>query len=456
MKLLLKDGIVVSGTSEKKQDVLIAGEKIEAVGETLTCPGAIEVSVHNRYLFPGFIDAHTHFDLSVCNTITADDFASGTRAAVKGGTTTIIDFATQYHGESLVTAYRNWQEKAYHKAFCDFGFHLAISDWNEKISSELIDMMTLGITSFKLYMTYEDMMVSDESLYEILKRLKEIGGIAAVHCENHGIIQALVKEYHSLGESKVVYHKLSRPPIAEAEAVHRLLAIAGLADTPVIIVHVSSHAALLEIQAARERGQKVYVETCPQYLFLDDRVYDLPKMEGAKYVISPPLRSYEDVRTLRQAVWEDKIQIISTDHCSFTMEQKRAGEEDFTKIPGGIPGVENRGMLMYTYEKKYGNNRKDKLCRLLSENPAKLYGLYPKKGCIQPGSDADIVVVDDVANDVIKAAGQESMSDYNPYEGIHINGKIEQVYLRGQLVVDHGKIRIENAGCYIPREGYNL
>ena len=347
MKQVLKGGIVVGGSGSFKADVLIDGEKVTAVGTGeeighLADKDTRVVDVEGCLLFPGFIDAHTHFDLHVAGTVTADDFATGTKAAVRGGTTTIVDFGTQYTGESLADGLRNWHEKADGRCSCDYGFHMSISDWNPSVSGELDDMMEEGITSFKLYMTY-DTQVDDKTIFEILRRLKEVGGITGVHCENSGMIAALQAEAKAAGRMGVESHPATRPAAAEAEAIDRLLRLAEVADIPVIVVHLTCREGCDVIMEARRRGQKVYAETCPQYLLMDDSLYGLTGMEGAKYVCAPPLRKPEDSQCLWRALADGTIQTVSTDHCSFTTAQKALGKDDFTKIPGGMPGVETRG-----------------------------------------------------------------------------------------------------------------
>ncbi|EEG54706.1 dihydropyrimidinase [[Clostridium] asparagiforme DSM 15981] len=394
---LLKGGTVVSGSGSVPADVLIEGEKIAAVGtgEEIgrLADGDTEIlDVTGCLLFPGFIDAHTHFDLHVAGTVTADDFETGTRAAVRGGTTTIVDFGTQYPGETLAAGLKNWHEKADGKCSCDYGFHMSITDWNPSVSREIDDMMEEGVSSFKLYMTY-DTQVDDETIFAILRRLKEAGGITGVHCENSGMIAALQAEAKAAGRMGVSSHPATRPAAAEAEAIGRLLRLAEVVDIPVVVVHLTCREGYDVIMEARRRGQKVYAETCPQYLLMDDSLYRLPGMEGAKYVCAPPLRGKADQECLWRALAAGDIQTVSTDHCSFTTEQKLLGKEDFTKIPGGMPGVETRGVLLYTCGVDQGRISLEKMCQVLSENPARLYGMFPEKGLIAPGSDADIAVL---------------------------------------------------------------
>ena len=452
MKTLFYGGSVVSGQGIRCWDVLVEDGKITEAAEGIQVPDAQRVDCAGKLLFPGFIDGHTHFDLEVGGTITADDFATGSRAALRGGTTTVVDFAAPDKGESLASGLARWQRKAAGKTACDYGFHMTIDDWNEDISREIGEMMDQGITSFKMYMTYPAMMLPEGDMYRALLRLKEAGGIAGVHCENDGVIRALVQEAKAAGRMAPASHPRTRPAPLEAEAVGHLLRLAQLADVPVIIVHLTCRASMEEVRAARRRGQTVYVETCPHYLLLEDGVYDNPDfMEAAKFVCAPPIRKKADREALWDALKNGEIDTVATDHCSFTTAQKRAGQYDFTKIPGGLPGVEHRGVLLYTHGVAAGRIGAEDMCRVLCENPAKLYGCWPRKGVIAPGSDGDIVVYDPKADSVITAADQTQNVDYTPYEGMATAGSIEKVYLRGRLAVDHGEVFLRDGGQFIPR-----
>lgn len=459
-RILLTGGTVVSGSGSAPADVLIEGEKIVSVGTAaemakLAGGDAQICDVSGCLLFPGFIDAHTHFDLHVAGTVTADDFETGTRAAVRGGTTTIVDFGTQYAGETLALGLKNWHEKADGRCSCDYGFHMSITDWNPAVSREIDDMMAEGVSSFKLYMTY-DTQVDDETIFAILRRLKEAGGITGVHCENSGMIAALQAEAKAAGRMGVKSHPQTRPAAAEAEAIDRLLRLAEVVDIPVVVVHLTCKEGYDVIMEARKRGQKVYAETCPQYLLMDDSLYELPGMEGAKYVCAPPLRKKADQECLWRALEEGDIQTVSTDHCSFTTEQKMLGKDDFTKIPGGMPGVETRGVLLYTYGVDKGRISLERMCQVLSENPAKLYGMFPKKGIIAPGSDADIAVLRPGVSGVITAADQLQNVDYAPFEGAGVTARVERVFLRGTQVVKDGKVLEPNRGEFVKRGKYAL
>lgn len=450
MKTLLRGGTVVSAQGPRKADVLLEGEKILAVEEHIDPDGCHTIDCTGKYLYPGFIDGHTHFDLPVAGTVTADDFVTGSRAALRGGTTTVVDFAAPNKGESLAFGLACWHEKAEGKATCDYSFHMTIDDWNEGIRSELRDMMDAGVTSFKMYMTYPAMMIGEREMFEALQELKKAGGIAGVHCENNGVIAALTAQAKAQGRLSPASHPRTRPAALEAEAVGHLLRMAQVADCPVIIVHLSSRESLEEVRAARKRGQTVYVETCPQYLLLEDSVYDRAEyLDSAKFVCAPPIRKQEDSEALWAAIRSGEVQTVATDHCSFTLGQKMAGKDNFTAIPGGLPGVEHRGPLLLSAAAEGKLSQAD-VCRVLCENPAKLYGLWPRKGVIAPGSDADIVIWDPTGEGAISAADHIQNTDYTPYEGMAVKGKIFRVYLRGQTAVEEGNV-LPTRGKFLPR-----
>ena len=459
MKEILHGGTVVSGSGTCQADILIDGENIAAVGGSAAIAAAAGAGtpvtdVSGCLLLPGFIDCHTHLDLSVAGTVTADDFATGTRAALRGGTTTLVDFATQYVGETLAQGLANWHDKARGRSSCDYGFHMSISEWNDAVRQELPAMIDAGIPTFKLYMTY-DTKVDDQTIFEILGELDKVGAITGVHCENDGMIAALRDQAVRQGKLGVASHPRTRPAAAEAEAVNRLLRLAEAAQTPVIVVHLTCRAAYEAVQQARRRGQQVYAETCPQYLLLDDSVYDLPGFEGAKYVCAPPLRKRADQDCLWQGLADGTIQTVATDHCSFTLHQKELGRQDFRKIPGGVPGLETRGILLYNGVAS-GRISLARYCQVLSENPARLYGMYPQKGVLAPGSDADIVVLRPGVKGEIHAADLVQNVDNTPYENMATAARIEQVYLRGTRAVDHGTILVEKSGRYVFRKGRSL
>lgn len=466
--ILIENGTLVSPRESFLGDILIEGEKIKKIfrkdspnfqaekDAALASENTVEkIDASGKLIFPGFIDCHTHFELHVAGTVTCDNFPSGTKAAISGGTTSIVDFGTQYKGETLMEGFKNWQKKADLGASCDYGFHMSITDWNEETKKECQNMMDEGLSTFKVYMTY-DIQVDDEDMFYILKRLKEVGGITGVHCENTGMIAALQKKYSADENTRksVSSHYLSRPDDAEAEAINRMLYIADVVDTPIIDVHLTCEKGLNEIREARKRGQVVFAETCPQYLTMTDDLYNSDFETSARYVIAPPLRKKSDQEALWKALDDGEIQTICTDHCSFTLAQKDLGKEDFRKIPGGMPGVETRGEVIFSEGVVKGRISKERMAALLSENPAKLYGMYPEKGILQEGSDADIVLLDPNKKKTIRKEDQVSRSDYAPLEGLEIQGCIEEVFLRGKLVAKGGKVLLENQGKYLKRKKF--
>lgn len=450
---LIQNGTLVSPHGLKKADILVVGGKIKTIADRIAPPkGAQCIDAHGCLVFPGFIDAHTHLDMDSGVTTTADDFQTGSRAAVVGGTTTLIDFATQSKGESLQAALDEWHKKADGRCSCNYGFHMAICDWSDGVKAELKAMCQQGVTSFKAYMAYDSLRLPDKKLYEILQQVTALGGVVGVHCENGDLVEVLSQQQKQQGNFGPAAHPLSRPPAVEAEAVARLLRIAQLAKAPVHIVHLSCEEALNEVRAARKRGQTVYVETCPQYLLLDDACYNAPGFEGAKYVLSPPLRKKSDSLALLEAVQTGEVETISTDHCSYNFAtQKTLGKEDFTKIPNGGPGIEHRPALIWSDLVKKGLLTPEQMCALLAENPARLFGLYPQKGVLAQGSDGDIVVWQPDGERVISAKTQLQNLDYTPYEGHTVTGGARHVLVNGQFAVKDGCVLPERRGKYVHR-----
>lgn len=454
MGLILQGGTIVTDVKSYEADVKIENGKIAEIGSDLFKGGDEIVPINGCYLIPGGIDTHTHFDLDVGTTITADNFETGTKAAIVGGTTTILDFATQSKGCSLNEGLLEWHDKAKGKCYSDYGFHMAITDWNNSTSKEMEEMVDEGVTSFKLYMAYKDtLQVDDSTIFKALKKAKELGVLIGFHCENGDIISELVNECKKNNQVSPKYHQLSRPSEVEVEATYRLMKIAKTANAPVYIVHLSSNAALEEVKKARLEGVKVYTETCPQYLLLNDELYDLDGFESAKYVMSPPLRKKVDNDALWKALENGDIDTIGTDHCSFNyMGQKDIGINDFSKIPNGGPGVEHRMNLLYTYGVKAGKISMNKFVELTSTKAAKLFGMYPQKGSIEVGSDADIVVINPEIKNTISAENQIQNTDYTPYEGYKVDCQFKHVFLRGVEVIREGKLAVEHpTGKYIVR-----
>lgn len=448
---IIKNGTLVNSQETYIADIAIQDEKIVKIGSHLEVTAQDEVyDATGCFVFPGFIDTHTHLDMDAGATHTADNFKTGTRAAVVSGTTTIIDFATQDKGHSLQEAYDAWRKLADHQSSCNYRFHMAITDWNEQTKAEVAHMPSLGVTSFKVYMAYDNLKCNDGEILECLQEVKKIDGLLGVHCENGTLVDELIHECIENKQFTPHYHPLSRPSDVEAEAINRLAYIGKLVGHPVHVVHLSSKKGLEEVRHMRALGQPITVETCPQYLVLDDSKYDLPNFEGAKYVMSPPLRKKEDNLALMEAIAQGEIETIGTDHCSFNFKgQKELGRENFAKIPNGAPGVEHRPQLIYTYLVDQKWISVSKMCELMCENPAKLYGMFPKKGILQEGSEADIVVFDPRVTSVIQAKQQLQNVDYTPYEGMEVKGQATYVFLNGQCVVQSGRVTQENQGTYV-------
>lgn len=461
MGILLKGGKIITAVDEYCSDIRIEGEKIVSIGDNLEQPGDEIISADGCYIFPGGIDTHTHFDLDVGLTVTADDFSSGTKAAIVGGTTTILDYGCQLRGGTLKEALKEQHRKSEGKCYCDYGFHMGITDWNDETSEEIQSMIESGVTSFKMYMAYKkSMQVDDGAIYKALKRCKEAGGLITFHCENGDLIETFIDEARTKGNKSPYYHPLSRPAELEDEAIERLIKIAEIADAPVYVVHLSSKSGLMSILEAKKRGTEVYIETCPQYLMLNDSYYgekDSKSFEGAKYVMSPPLRKSYDQEALWKGLSSREIDTIGTDHCSFNYEgQKEIGIDDFSKIPNGGPGVENRMGLIYTYGVMSGKLSMNDMVALTSTNAAKIFGLFPEKGTIAVGSDADLVVWDPSYSSIITAEKQTQNVDYNPYEGFKQEGRALHVLLRGNKVIYNGEfIEKEPIGKYLPRKPFS-
>lgn len=454
MGLILQGGTIVTDLKTYESDVKVVDGKIVEIGVDLPINGCEVVSIKGCHLVPGGIDTHTHFDLDVGTTITADDFESGTKAAIVGGTTTILDFATQSKGHSLNDGLEEWHNKAKGKCYSDYGFHMAITDWTDKTAKEMEDMKKEGVTSFKLYMAYKDtLQVDDSVIFRALKKAKDIGALIGFHCENGDIISELVKECIENNQISPKYHPISRPVDLEVEATSRLMKIAKASKAPVYVVHLSSKEALEEVKKAKLDGVKVFTETCPQYLFLNEELYDLDGFESAKYVMSPPLRTKLDNEYLWKALKLGDIDTIGTDHCSFNYKgQKDIGINDFSKIPNGGPGVENRMSLLYTHGAKEGKISLNKFVELTSTKAAKLFGMYPQKGTIEVGSDADLVVIDPNVKGIVNARNQTQNVDYTPYEGYEVYCQFKHVFLRGTEVVKDGKLTVDHpTGKYINR-----
>lgn len=448
MSILIKNANVVNATASQFADLRICDGKIAEIGNLCAQDQEEVIDAGGKFVIPGCVDVHTHLDLDTGATKTADDFVTGTKAAIAGGTTTVVDFATQDHGGSLKEAMAVWQDKA-KTSYCDYGFHMAIVDWNQDIRQEMLEMVEAGVPSFKLYMAYKGgLQVDDEVIYEALNRANEIGGLIGFHCENGDIIAARCKELLAQGKTSPYYHPISRPDCVEEEAINRLCTIATLADAPIWVVHLSTEKGLRTIEHFKDLGLEIITETCPQYLVLDDSLYGKEEdtsFEAAKYVMSPPLRKPSDQRALWQGLSRQEIDIISTDHCSFSLKgQKELGRNNFTKIPNGGPGLEHRLLLLYNFGVVDGKITLQQMVRFLSEAPSRLFGLT-QKGAIEVGKDADLVLLDPNQKTLISAKTQVQNLDYTPYEGWELSGKVDTVFLRGQKIYHDKQFLLDNA-----------
>lgn len=442
MKILIKNGFVVNTESVVKCDLLVEDGIISAMGGGFDYEAATVIDASGKYVLPGPIDVHTHMDLQAGPFRAVDDFYKGSIAAACGGTTSIVDhIAFGPKGCTLQHQLDVYHGLADSNSVIDYGFHGVLQHVNHDTLSEMENLMQNGITSFKAYMTY-DFKLSDDELLQVMKTVKKVGGILTVHAENHEVINYLRKSFVEEGKTEAKYHALSRPPHTEAEAVSRLIHLSAMADYPnLYLVHISTEESLKEIRKAKENGAKnIFVETCIQYLLLTDDKYLLPEGEGLKYVMSPPLRKQKDCDALWEGIQDGVVQVVATDHCPFYFDDKvKYGSKDFTKCPNGGPGVEERVRLLFTEGVMKNRISVQRFVEIASYNPAKIMGLYPKKGIIQPGSDADLILVDTEKTGVIRGESLYGNAGYSLYEGYQYKGEIEIVMQRGKIIADHGK-----------------
>ncbi|HXM79872.1 MAG TPA: dihydropyrimidinase [Thermoanaerobaculia bacterium] len=453
-KTLIRNGTIATASDLYRGDVLIENEKIACIGTSLSMEADRTIDAAGRYVLPGGIDVHTHLDMPFGGTTSADDFESGTIAAAHGGTTAVVDFAIQYRGQTLRHARDAWMKKAEGKAAIDYGFHMIVTELDGSVEDEMDALVREGISSFKLFMAYPGVfMLDDASIFRALLRTRENGGTICMHAENGGVIDVLVQKALARGERAPKYHALTRPARAEAEATHRAIALAEIAGVPIYIVHLSAAEALEMVTEARDRGLPAYAETCPQYLFLSYANYEEPGFAGAKYVMSPPLRAAGNEERLWRGLAGNDLQAISTDHCPFCMRgQKELGADDFSKIPNGAPGIETRMSLVWDGGVRTGRISIHRFVELTSTAPAKIFGLFPRKGTVAPGSDADLVIFDPEKKVTLSARTLHMKVDYNPYEGRSVTGAAETVLSRGRVIVENGKFTGRaGAGSFLKR-----
>jgi dihydropyrimidinase len=442
MRTLIRNGRVVTAVDDYRADVLIEGETVSTIGARLEMEADRVIDAAGKLVIPGGIDPHTHMELPFGGTESSDDFRTGTIAAAHGGTTSIIDFAVQYKGQSLVEGVDNWHKKAEGKCVIDYGFHLITTEFEDGQTEELYTVMDEGVTSFKLFMAYPGVFLADDAtIFRAMTAAGSRGGLICMHAENGIVINEIIKRALAEGRTAPKYHALTRPTVAEAEGVHRAIAISEMAESPVYIVHLSCADALKQVREARDRGLPAFAETCPQYLFLSTDDYG-EGFEGAKYVMTPPLREKWNQAELWKGLRTDDLQVISTDHCPFCMkEQKELGRDDFSKIPNGAPGVEHRMSLIYDGGVAQNRVSLNRFVELTSTAAAKMFGLFPRKGTIAVGSDADIVVFDPERAQTISASTHHMNVDYSAYEGRKVQGTVETVLSRGRVVVEGGEFK---------------
>ena len=445
MTTLVKNGTVVTSADRYDADIYIDKGKITLIGQGLNVPADTVVDASGKLVMPGGIDVHTHLDMPFGGTTSADDFESGTIAAAHGGTTTVVDFAIQNFGEGLFPAFEGWSKKAEGRSVIDYAFHMIVRELTDQVSGDM-DKLTKheGVTSFKLFMAYPGVFqVDDATIFRALLKTKENGGLVCMHAENGGVIDTLVKDALRKGQTAPKYHALTRPTRAEGEATGRAIALAEMADVPIYIVHLSCSDALEKVKQARDMGLPAYAETCPQYLFLSYEDYERPGFEGAKFVMSPPLREKWNQAALWMGLAKNDLQVVSTDHCPFCMNeppQKQLGKDDFSKIPNGAPGIETRLMLLWEGVRA-GFIDVHKFVEITSTNPARMFGLWPRKGTVAVGSDGDLVIWDPEREVTLATKTLHMRVDYNPYEGRKVKGAPSAVLSRGDVIVDHGEFK---------------
>ncbi len=446
-KRLIKGGRIVTAVDDYVGDILLEDGRVEAIGRSLEVADVEVHDAHGYLVMPGGVDVHVHMETPMGNGVeTCDSFETGTMSAAFGGTTTIVDFAQQFRGESPKAALDRRLEAAEPQCCIDYGFHSILTDVNPAALSELPDLVNKdGVSSVKLYMAYpEVLMVDDADIYRTMRKVGDHGGMVNLHAENGVVIQALIEEALAEGNTSPKHHQLTRPQLMEGEATHRVIRIAELAEVPVYIVHLSAKEALDAVVEARDRGIPAFAETCPHYLFLDSSEYDSPGFDSAKFVMTPPLRDHDCQQALWRGLKFDDLQIVSTDHCPFCfnekahglLKSKQLGKDDFSKIPNGAPGVELRLPLLFDGGVKAGRINLNRFVQLVATAPAKMFGLFPRKGTIAVGSDADIVIFDPEQKHILSADTHHSNVDYSLFEGREVTGKVQKVFSRGRLIVD--------------------
>jgi dihydropyrimidinase len=442
--LLISNGTVVTAADTYTADIFIENECISAIGANLKVQADRTIDATGKLVFPGGIDPHVHLDMPFMGTSSSDSYATGTQAALHGGTTTVIDFILQTQGKSLRSALEEWQGRSNGNCYSDYSFHLAVTDFNERTKPEIQEMVEKeGITSFKTFMAYKGaLMIDDRQMIGLMEEVKRCGGLVTVHATHGDMIDYLIDKHRSEGKLSPLYHYLSQPEITESEASERFADMAYYTGVPAYIVHLTCEGALNHIRDATRRNQTVFVETCIQYLLLDASLYE-KDFEGAKWVMSPPLRQKKDQNALWAGLNQGLVRVVATDHCPFTWEQKKMGEHDFSKIPNGHPAIEHRMELLFSEGVRTGKISLNKYVEVTSTNAAKIFGMFPRKGTLSIGADADIVIFDPNEKHTISATTHHHNTDYSAYEGWEVTGKCKTVILRGRVAVDDGKMHLE-------------
>ena len=454
MSILIKNGRIITATDDYMADVFVEGETVKAIGHDLAFKADIEIDAAGKLLMPGGIDPHVHLDMPFMGTYSSDNYETGTRAALFGGTTTVIDFILQTQGKSLQSALQEWKGRSDNNAVGDYSFHMAVTDFNEETKKEIQHFIeNEGITSFKTFMAYKGaLMIDDRQMIGLMQEVKKHGGIINVHATNGDMIDYLIAKHRSEGKLAPIYHYLSQPEITEAEASGRFADMADYTGCPGYIVHLTCEGALNAVRNASKRNQHVFVETCIQYLILDASLYE-QNFEGAKWVMSPPLRKKKDQETLWAGINQGIVNVVATDHCPFMWEQKLMGKDDFSKIPNGHPAIENRMELLFSEGVNKDRITLNKYVEVSSTNAAKIFGMFPKKGTIAVGSDADIIIFDPNETHTLSVKTHHMNVDYSGYEGWEVKGKTKTVLLRGKVVIDNDECKVEKGyGQFVKRK----
>lgn len=442
MSILIKNGRLVTAAEDFIGDLYIEGEHIKLIGQNLTIDADQVIDATGKIVAPGGIDPHVHLEMPFMGTFSSDTYETGTRAALHGGTTMVIDFILQTQGDTLRSALTEWQAKS-GNAVGDYSYHMAVTDFNDNTKKEVVEMIqNEGITSFKTFMAYKGaLMIDDGQMVNLMHTVKEHGGLVTVHATNGDMIDKLIAKHRAEGKMTPLYHWLSQPEITEAEASGRFADMSWYTGCPGYIVHMTCEGALNAVRRATQRNQRVMVETCIQYLMLDASLYE--REDGAKWVMSPPLRQKKDQETLWAGINQGLVNVVATDHCPFNMDQKAMGKDDFSKIPNGHPAIEHRVELLWSEGVNKGRISPTKFVEVACTNPAKIFGMYPRKGTLAIGSDADIMILDPNEKHTLSAKTHHMNADYSGYEGVEVTGKVKTVLLRGTVAIDNGECLIE-------------